>query len=791
MSIEDDNEQPESQIPTEMNVLLVYKQPRTQGSQDVTYDVSIATVDLEGEILSTRSLGSVDIEKSENFSFNIASALRNMRSDINRDYKDMEQVATHVLSQIPEEEFYSLVSSHQGMEYLISQRRSLLQHRDHPLGDNVISQAAQWKERHKQTAFDASDHDASLVNPATFQDNPFYDPRENLFAQAQMMLEDYVKDPLLKEKIKNIDYFQDNMRLVIHEAVNQSLVRSLHKSLNIVMPEGEALEKLMADLDLPQVETVAELVEIVYQTELRNAVPTWTSCYDMAAKDVLQHLMPKILDHVTDEKQEITTMQQVESLCAAMMPSKIANQRGEHPQVSFSAAMNDAAREVGFSERSRTQTYEHTSRKMLQDAFMLGTIAARCEQAQRVLPSYKFEEDGLLVLFPAFKEEAQERQAVNLSGYDADVIMETLPNVMHWLMARIEKSIGINLGAPAIVEDVQRLVHIYDRAVEIKLQLHDPDMPQEELETLKSFKGHLEQMCERVDALKSSDELFGSIEWDERLLGHILTGAPQYITLTRFIPAEIEVRLKPMSEDELEQKAADLTLISEAIDEVYQQAPDVYKDALITAQMALYQESLFYPIGIEQINTETQKLSFTKDFFLLPSTEQEPVTDMLLAYMHDMPQERVACILAYNLLEVMEVYKAFETQGAEVALTDEMLSMSGETLSDRIGTIRWYAENLEKVRAANLEENDDYEELGTPDTKVTDTMIDRGAGIAAEDLLQEAYNIAVNREVMVIENLKGTEATIGKFFRERFFNDVYARMGIDIPKPLHEQQRAS
>ncbi|TAF41679.1 MAG: hypothetical protein EAZ66_01105, partial [Alphaproteobacteria bacterium] len=220
MSIEDDNEQPESQIPTEMNVLLVYKQPRTQGSQDVTYDVSIATVDLQGEILSTRSLGSVDIEKSENFSLNIASAVRNMRSDINRDYKDMEQVATHVLSQIPEDEFYSLVSSHQGMEYLISQRRSLLQHRDHPLGDNVISQAAQWKERHKQTAFDASDSDASLVNPATFQDNPFYDPRENLFAQAQMMLEDYVKDPSLKEKIKNIDYFQDNMRLVIHEAVN-------------------------------------------------------------------------------------------------------------------------------------------------------------------------------------------------------------------------------------------------------------------------------------------------------------------------------------------------------------------------------------------------------------------------------------------------------------------------------------------------------------------------------------------------------------------------------------------
>jgi hypothetical protein len=242
--------------------------------------------------------------------------------------------------------------------------------------------------------------------------------------------------------------------------------------LSTMMPQGEDVDKMMQQLQLPEVETVAELTQVVYQQELNNSIPLWTACYDMAAQEVLQQLMPKILNAVVEE--DITTWQEVQSRCAASAPAHTANIQGEYPAVSFSQAMKSAASEVGYAERTRTQTYEHTT----------------CEQSQRVLPSANYAQDGLLILFPAFSEEAQRRQAAYLSAYDTKDIINTLPTIMQWLMGRIEQAQGVQYGAHVIVDDIQRLCHIYDEAVGLKTT--DPETSEQEINLLMKFKMQLE-----------------------------------------------------------------------------------------------------------------------------------------------------------------------------------------------------------------------------------------------------------------------------------------------------------
>ncbi len=444
----------------------------------------------------------------------------------------------------------------------------------------------------------------------------------------------------------------------------------------------------------------------------------------------------------------------------------------QHGENEVDTLLSAAVCSQGKAENSQDeQPPALPNRDVTLDSFSLGAKTLMQGSYHRVWKSLNYDSFKTFGFFPAFDVEVREKQAKGLSRYPVNDLIESLPNMLSFV-------INSNANAKTVLltnylfEDSYRLIDIYAQAASKKLTQNI--LQADEEAALTRFVNHLEQAQSRLQELlwgnKPTETLSNHDEKDEgkkvearqeflsrllmdqnRYIGYVLEGVDPKCPYAIFYP-DIDTPINPAI------LQADFDKVIVLFNEISQEIRNHQNNAFYTEAYSqaqhLHREIACgeLGLGIESIDYHTGQMTFTKDHFLLS-------TPMLVESVTWFDAKEIAQVLAYNLLEVYDHYRrhpASEKTEGNVLFLPDMQMPGGEAIDRFLTRLKGHVDHV---------------------------IIPHRDDLNAEDLWQQAYDMAVRQQVYQ-ETFDGKPLTLTKQIineksRRDFFDQTFALAGIE------------
>jgi hypothetical protein len=606
------------------------KTPAAKGETQKN-SVSLAQVDPHtGDILSTKPLGVVEtpavidtkkatMDMSVDFGGDVMKAFTSASDPYHwlpTGWKEYELIAQNTLAYLSDAEILELLDKQPQRTYSL--------------------QPAPFQLSYQQET-------TTELQPET-STNPFFDPKENLFAHTKAFLNEFIADEALRDKLDAIPY--EDVRAALPLTLSQKVGKD-------------------------------------------------TASYERITKGMVLELMEAMLTSAGESLNEEMTVDALKQRCKleAHTPYLADADSGESVTLntsSFDEAFPQLVRNIGFDERKRQQTFTQTSRKTLQDAYDVGAAVIGQEVILRVMRPASLNQETVVLAYPAFDEAALTRQADNLGkNFSTTEMIETLPNTL-WNTAKQSLS-----RTPATaLEDTDRLLSVYTMAMSKKLLTMESDDPNREsteqfAQVLLNARQRTNKLLGEIDA--PSEETQKVLSNGSHFLDFVLEGAPPAMYFDGGDFTDMVKKLKDIPKSELAKQFTEKSAFIADLpkDGLY---PQTYQEA----QTTLTELARSLQIGLSEVDGKTGKMEFTDRYFLLGTDVPNEQMDAM-KNADKFPAERIAQILGYNMIGVLAAYKKHGGDMKEVTF-GEIKTRDEQKLSSRMEMLKTYAALLTKDR---------------------------------------------------------------------------------------------
>jgi hypothetical protein len=677
-------------------------------SSSEQYTANLAWLDFDGKILDTKELKSTIIDNATEIltEESMDDALRDIAKSARKSHvkasEKNETLATELFSDLTNTEFLKYYQDHKSTGLSLQQRQQGISYQEDP----------NFPEENRRNRTEIT---------------PFFDSNENLFSHVKTFLVENLADSSLVQKIDAISY----------------------NEVRDVFP--------------------ANLPTIVIKKHNKHDMPSFKQEAELLATDVAHEIIRTAQPDYVEFSKE-----QYEALFKE--PEKV--------DALFDAVTDD----IADNELNRSQTHKNTSRNLLQRQYQEATNLLEHELSLRGMKSINFDREQMFVMQPAFSQAGQERQAENLSKHATADLVNALPVMLidvtqrakgqpaqaifedtERLLAVFQLAVSdkllvaddtMNVSERAQLETFANYLRkAHDRASDL-IGTNEKTTASFDVTPTDSFLPPVinnvedSSFLEKIAAVPYNPETLSIAEKNtsseivhvpDNLTAKIISsrGAYAEYILDGVLPdkalpilattnQELNAVLWNEGKDWVVNKIAGkdkqgiaetLNTISESLDSY--QADSMYSGQYYNAQIALLHVADAHQIGIASLNSATQSLRFTSDYFMLPAKADAEIVKQL----SDKEQTSLAAlkdILAYNLLDVADGYKQGlrQPERTSVSFKDGQHSRTGQLISERLELLNIIMDNVLNARG----------------------------DVSKTELWKDAVDIAANRSINIIIN---------------------------------------